>query len=344
MNFLGNNLKKFQDMEIWTSDFCPTKIEDIVGNDAIKHILTKYLKANHLPNILLTGSHGTCKRTFARIVVKTYLGDDYDRGCLSVDGAVCRGKDVISTNQQKKVATDKPISNGPNVLDFTKTQLSLGGKKKIIIIYNFEDMTNEAQNALRRIMETNSGTTRFILICNNLDNIIEAIQSRCLPLRTQVLTLQESNRLISSIMEARSLPRLSSDIVDIINMLSDGDIKKIINYIQIISVNKNITIDTFHEIFNVPPIKLLEQMLVDTQKKNTQHRALEKVTFLLNQGYNYGDILEMLSKILAYSECLPEGTRMLYLEELSKYYCEMTLYTNNVHLYALFSKFANIIQ
>jgi DNA polymerase III delta prime subunit len=125
-------------------------------------------------------------------------------------------------------------------------------------------------------------------------------------------------------------------------MLSEGDIKKIINYIQTISVNKDITINMFHEIFNVPPIKLLEQMLVDTQRKETQHKALEKVTFLLNQGYNYGDILEMLSKILAYSECIPEGARMLYLEELAKYYCEMTLYTNSVHLYALFSKFCKI--
>ncbi len=339
MNFLCNRQKPFQEMEIWTSDYCPKKIDDIIGNDTIKHILNKYLEAKHLPNILLTGSHGTCKRTFARLVVKTYLGEDYDRGCLSVDGAVCRGKDVISTNQQKKVATDKQNSNGPNVLDFTKTQLSLGGKKKIIIIYNFEDMTNEAQNALRRIMETNSSTTRFILICNNLDNIIEAIQSRCVPLCTNLLTIEESKRLISTIMEKRGLPPLSHDIVEIINMLADGDVKKIINYIQTISVNENITIDMFHEIFNVPPIKLLEQMLIETQRKETQHKALEKVTFMLNQGYNYGDILEMLSKILAYSECIPEGVRMVYLEELAKYYCEMTLYTNCVHLYALFSKF-----
>ena len=44
-------------------------------------------------------------------------------------------------------------------------------------------MTDGAQQALRRIMELYSNTTRFALACNTSERIIEPIQSRCAMLR-----------------------------------------------------------------------------------------------------------------------------------------------------------------
>ena len=128
-------------------------------------------------------------------------------------------------------------------------------------------------------------------------------------------------------------------------MLSDGDMKKIINYTQTISVCDteagSAGIETFYQIFNVPPLKLLEQMLIDSLESHTQAKALQNVTFLLEQGYAYSDILEMLSKILAYTETIPDHMRFKYLERLSEYYCNMTQQTHEVHLYSLFANWAS---
>lgn len=49
-------------------------------------------------------------------------------------------------------------------------------------------MTDGAQQALRRTMEIYSHTTRFALACNNTEEIIEPIQSRCAMLRYGKLT------------------------------------------------------------------------------------------------------------------------------------------------------------
>lgn len=49
-------------------------------------------------------------------------------------------------------------------------------------------MTTAAQQALRRIMEEYSHSTRFALACNYSNKIIEAIQSRCAVLRYTKLT------------------------------------------------------------------------------------------------------------------------------------------------------------
>lgn len=49
-------------------------------------------------------------------------------------------------------------------------------------------MTDGAQQALRRIMEIYSNTTRFALACNYSEKVIEPIQSRCAILRYSKLT------------------------------------------------------------------------------------------------------------------------------------------------------------
>lgn len=341
MEFLRSK-KEFKLMDIWTTKYAPTNLQEVIGNRGLCKVLTKYTETMQLPNILLTGSHGTGKRTLAKIIARTYLGDDYQRGCLPIDGAINRGKDVIACNSAKKTS-DKGTLSTESVLAFAQRKIILkAGRKKIVMIYNFEDMTNEAQNALRRIIENCEGTTRFILICNNLDNIIEAIQSRCVPLITNLLTIEETEQLIHHVRTRNGQDDLDTDIVKIISMLSSGDMKKIINFTQTISALDHVDIETFHQIFNIPPIKVLEQILVETQTQATQPKVLERLMFLLKQGYAYSDILEMLSKILAYDKIIPDHLRIQYLKRLSEYYYQMTQQTHEIHLYAMFADFACI--
>ena len=334
----------FKHMAIWTTDFAPKSLDEVIGNKKICEVMQKFIDTKQLPNILLTGNHGTGKRTLAKLLAQRYLGDEYQKGCLAIDGAINRGKDVIACNNIKKIS-EKSCLSSQNVLSFAQRKITLkDGRKKMIIIYNFEDMTSEAQNALRRIIETHESTTRFLLICNNLDNIIEAIQSRCAPLKTSLLSDEEARKLIDHLRKLNHQKPLDDDIVKIITMLSSGDMKKVINFIQTVSALDDIDLEVFHQIFNIPPVKILEQVLMETQDIETQPKVIDRLKFLLSQGYTYGDILEMLSKILAYTEVIPDNIRFRYLQRLSEYYCQMSQQTHDVHLYALFSDFADITE
>jgi DNA polymerase III delta prime subunit len=335
-------MEPFVNLDIWSKTLIPNSFEDFIANDTIRKILANYAGKKQLPNILLTGSHGTCKKTFAILTAKLYLEEDYLKGCLHIDGAVYRGKDIISNACTKK--NEKNNYTGLNVMEFSKLRLTLkGGVKRVIIIYNFEDMTIDAQNALRRIIETQAKTTRFILVANSIDTIIEAIQSRCIVLQTEILNDGESYQLIDKVRQMAGIPEFVPEINNIIAMLSDGDMRKIVNYVQVIAALPTISLDAFHKVFNIPPVKLITSMLDNNMKKETQGKILEDITFLLKQGYNYGDILEMLGKIIPRHNGLPLELRINYLEILNRYYCTMTPHIHTIHMYSLFAEFANCV-
>ena len=56
-------------------------------------------------------------------------------------------------------------------------------KYKIIILDEVDNMTKDAQSALRRIIEDYTKVTRFCLICNYVTKIVDAIKSRCIRFR-----------------------------------------------------------------------------------------------------------------------------------------------------------------
>ena len=72
-------------------------------------------------------------------------------------------------------------------------------KTKLAILDEIDSMTNDAQFALRRMMEVYSTNVRFVLICNNIFKIIPALKPYCLLFRFKSLALSEIEGLLSRI-------------------------------------------------------------------------------------------------------------------------------------------------
>lgn len=72
-------------------------------------------------------------------------------------------------------------------------QIDVGGQRefKVIVISEVDELTKDAQHALRRTMEKYMATCRIILCVNSTSRVIPAIRSRCLGMRVAAPTHEE---------------------------------------------------------------------------------------------------------------------------------------------------------
>jgi replication factor C subunit 2/4 len=127
------------------------------------------------------------------------------------------------------------------VKDFARMQLSNPSAEyrtrypcppyKIIILDEADSMTQDAQSALRRTMETYSKITRFCLICNYVTRIIDPLASRCSKFRFKSLDQGNAKKRVEEIAEMEGV-KLEDGASDALIKCSEGDLRKAITFLQ----------------------------------------------------------------------------------------------------------------
>lgn len=102
---------------------------------------------------------------------------------------------------------------------------------KIMILDEADNMTRDAQQALRRTMERFTETCRFILICNYSGKIIEPIQSRCAPFRFTYLSREDQHKYLQQIIQKENMKVLDAGLTAIFEV-SGGDLRRAVNALQ----------------------------------------------------------------------------------------------------------------
>lgn len=102
---------------------------------------------------------------------------------------------------------------------------------KIIILDEADSMTQDAQSALRRTMETYSKITRFCLICNYVTRIIDPLASRCSKFRFKSLDQGNAKSRLEHIAKKEGVA-LEEGAVDALITSSEGDLRKAITFLQ----------------------------------------------------------------------------------------------------------------
>lgn len=99
------------------------------------------------------------------------------------------------------------------IKNFAETRTLFSKGYKLIILDEADMMTTAAQAALRRVIEQYTKNVRFCIICNYVNKIIPAIQSRCTRFRFSPLPIKEVEKRLTSVIEAEgSVVRLNLQI------------------------------------------------------------------------------------------------------------------------------------
>ena len=102
---------------------------------------------------------------------------------------------------------------------------------KIIILDEADEMTADAQTALRRTIEDASKICRFILIANNISKIIDPIQSRCAVFKFTSIPEKEVVTHLKKIAKEEKLKSDEKGLQTICDY-AEGDLRHSINILQ----------------------------------------------------------------------------------------------------------------
>ena len=201
---------------MWVEKYRPQVLSDVINQTEIIGSLQALIKdPTDMPHLLFSGSAGVGKTTTALCIARQILGEFVREYTLELNASDERGIGMV----REKV---KRFSRFAGMADVPF---------KIIILDEADEMTSDAQTALRRIIEDTAKYCRFILIANNISKIIDPIQSRC---ATFKFTSIPEEDVISHLQDIAKKEKVKSDKKGLkaIYDYSEGDLRHAINLMQ----------------------------------------------------------------------------------------------------------------
>lgn len=200
----------------WVEKYRPSTLQDLISHEDIIRTITKFIDENQLPHLLFYGPPGTGKTSaILACARKLYQPGQFRSMVLELNASDDRGIGIV---------------RGP-ILNFASTRTIFKSGFKLIILDEADAMTNDAQNALRRIIEKFTDNVRFCLICNYLSKIIPALQSRCTRFRFGPLSPEQILPRLNHVIDQEKV-EVTEDGKQALIDLSQGDMRKVLNILQ----------------------------------------------------------------------------------------------------------------
>ncbi|KAK0656118.1 P-loop containing nucleoside triphosphate hydrolase protein [Cercophora newfieldiana] len=311
-------------LQPWVEKYRPKTLSDVTAQDHTVTVLQRTLQASNLtgaeklPHMLFYGPPGTGKTSTILALAKELYGPEMIKSrVLELNASDERG---ISIVREK-------------VKDFARMQLTNpppGYKArypcppfKIIILDEADSMTQDAQSALRRTMETYSKITRFCLICNYVTRIIDPLASRCSKFRFKSLDQGNAKRRLEDIAKLEDV-QIEDGAVDALIRCSDGDLRKAITYLQSAARlvgasssedddadkmdvdNKTITVKIVEDIAGVIPDATIQKLVKAMRSRDTYRAVASVVEDLVADGWSAGQTMMQLNQAIIYDETIPD--------------------------------------
>ncbi|RIB22852.1 P-loop containing nucleoside triphosphate hydrolase protein [Gigaspora rosea] len=272
----------------WIEKYRPKSMESISAQEQTVAVLKKTIESQNLPHMLFYGPPGTGKTSTILALARELYGPKLMKTrILELNASDERGIQVIRDKVKNFART--AVSNRRDS-DYPCPPY------KIVILDEADLMTQDAQSALRRVIETYSKVTRFCLICNYVTRIIEPLASRCAKFRFKPLDISNTTSRLKMICEQEAV-NYSPQTLEELAKLSEGDLRKAIMYLQSASKlhkKEMITSESIREIAGVVSDDLINS-LVESAKSNKDETQLEEaVTKVIDSGFSAIQILSQV--------------------------------------------------
>ena len=274
---------------MWVEKYRPRTLVDIVDQKEIVERLKSFVRSRNVPHCIFAGPPGTGKTTAALCLSRDLYGSEYREHTMELNASDERGIDVVRETV-KTFARVKSIGEIPF---------------RIMILDEADNMTSDAQQALRRTMERFTGTCRFVMCANYSGKIIEPIQSRCAPFRFTRLPREEHDHCLSQIAQKEKI-KLVTEGLDAIFEVCSGDLRRAINTLQAAaSLNKPIDAKVVYSITGRASPTDVRKMIKTAMDGNFMDSRKQLRDMIQKYGVAGSDIIRQIHAEIFRSE-IPE--------------------------------------
>ena len=286
----------------WIDKYRPSKLDNIVHQPELMKTLKTIVETGEMPHLLFYGPPGTGKTTTVLALANELFGQQkMKERVLELNASDDRGisavRNEIITFARTTVGTADPNYKSPPF--------------KILILDEVDAMTPDAQSALRKIMEGTSSITRFCLICNYVDKIIEPLISRCMQFRFLSISHNTMKKRLKLISKKESMI-LDDEIYDIIVDVVDGDLRKGIMLLQnikyIYNVNNSITSEIVYDLVGFVPIEIVRNTLEKCKIKNNSE-IIQVAHDFYTLGFPIENLCEQLCNVVVNDTTINEKNK-----------------------------------
>ena len=308
---------------MWVEKYRPKKMTELVNQKEIVGSINSMLKKqSELPHLLFSGSAGVGKTTAALCLSSEILREHWRTYTLELNASDERGINMV----RERVKKFSRFAGLDTEIPF-----------KIIILDEADEMTSDAQTALRRIIEDTSKICRFILIANNLSKIIAPIQSRCVVFK---FTRISDKDIISQLKFIAKQEKIKTDEkgLQAICDSTSGDLRHAINILQAAASSGDVTESIVKSVVGLTKTKDVQDVLklaLDGKISDSRDKMIELIKVY---GMSESDFLKYINQAVFNSKTNNlEGV----LETIAKYDYRILVGANpEIQLSALLAELA----
>ena len=266
---------------MWVEKYRPKKISEIVNQKEIMGSLGALLKnQSEMPHLLFSGSAGVGKTSTAICISREILGEYWRDYSLELNASDERGIGMV----REKVKKFSRFAGLDTEIPF-----------KIIILDEADEMTSDAQTALRRIIEDTAKYCRFILIANNLSKIIEPIQSRCVVFKFTRISNKEISSQLKFIAQKEKI-KADEKGLETISDYADGDIRHAINILQAAASMGSIDVSSVKSVIGLTKTKDVQDVLKLALNGKVSDAREKMIELIKVYGMSESDFLKYINQ------------------------------------------------
>ncbi|MDU1443814.1 MAG: DNA polymerase III subunit delta' [Clostridium cochlearium] len=236
---------------------------DIIGHEDVKsHINNSINNGRFAHAYIISGEDGLGKSILVKEIALKLLNKKVNRMYADIiEFKIKKESRSIKVDDIREI--NKEVNKKPYEED-----------KKVIIIYNSDFMTKEAQNAFLKTIEEPPKNVFILMLCESLDSILETIKSRCQIYKLNHLSQEDMKKYIN-----KKYPNIDAELKETLLKISDGIPGK---------VEKFVEDENFKDIRDMS-INILKKMLLS--EKNDIESTLKYVEFFTKHIYLSEEVL-----------------------------------------------------